>query len=60
MIWDYEDLSKQPPWGSEISPEITNLSNYFVTGHGEDFFEVILRAIDEATEIGFDLEIAEP
>lgn len=25
IIWDIEDLSKQPPWGKEISKDISNL-----------------------------------
>lgn len=36
VIWDIEDLSKQPPWGNDISEDITDLSNYFVTSDGED------------------------
>lgn len=42
VIWDIEDLSKQPPWGNEISEDITDLSNYFVTSDGEDFISVFL------------------
>lgn len=34
VIWDIEDLTKQPPWGANISPEITSLANYFVTSEG--------------------------
>ncbi len=48
VIWDIEDLSKQPPWGDEISDTITDLSNYFVTNEGEDFFEVLINSINEA------------
>ena len=31
VIWDAEDLSLTPPWGNNISSDITDLSNYFVT-----------------------------
>lgn len=41
VIWDIDDLSKHPPWNNNISPDITNLSNYFVTSHGRDLFEVL-------------------
>src|SRR5690554_851207 len=34
VVWDIEDLSKQPPWGANISQEITSLANYFVTSTG--------------------------
>lgn len=26
VVWDIDNLSKQPPWGSNISKDITNLS----------------------------------
>ncbi len=48
VVWDKNDLSKQPPWGNNISEDITNLSNYFVTSDGRDLFEVIFRAIEMA------------
>lgn len=48
VIWDIDDLSKNPPWGFDISSDITDLSNYYVTCNGEDFYDVLLSAIDEA------------
>ena len=57
VIWDIEDLSKQPPWGSDISKDITDLSNYFVTSDGEDFLSVFMCALEMAKEINFEIEI---
>ena len=48
LVWDKNDLARQPPWGSDISEDITNLSNYFVTSDGRDLFEVIFRANEMA------------
>jgi len=48
IIWDIDDLSKQPPWGKKISHEITSLANYFVTCDGSDLFEVILKSFYES------------
>ena len=48
VIWDIEDLGKQPPWGNDISSDITNLSNYFVTCDGGDLFEEIFKAFHES------------
>ncbi len=42
---DNEDLQAKPPWGTNISPEITDLSNYFVTSDGRDLFEVLSEAL---------------
>ena len=50
VIWDIEDLSLQPPWGNNISDDVTDLSNYFVTSDGRDLIEVILEAFDYALE----------
>lgn len=57
VIWDIEDISKQPPWGSNISEDITDLSNYFVTSDGEDFISVFFDALETAKKAGSDIEI---
>lgn len=57
VIWDLEDLSKQPPWGSNISKEITDLSNYFVTSDGCDFLTIFLHALEMAQKINAEIEI---
>ena len=41
VIWDFYDLSKQPPWGEEISSDITSLANYHVTVLGDVLIPVI-------------------
>ena len=48
VVWDAKDLSKRPPWGDDISEDITDLSNYFVTSSGEDFLEVLQEALLQA------------
>ena len=57
VVWDIEDLSKQPPWGNRISEDITNLSNYFVTSDGEDFLAVFERALQMGLEEGKPVKI---
>lgn len=51
VIWDFDDLSIQPPWGANISNDITDLSNYFVTSDGEDFITVFQHALHQALEM---------
>ena len=48
VVWDKNDLNKTPPWGNEISSDITDLSNYYVTSDGRDLFDVIFRVIEKA------------
>lgn len=57
VIWDIEDLSKSPPWGSNISAHITSLANYFVTSDGRDLFDVLFSAFDKALMLNVDIEI---
>lgn len=57
VIWDIEDLSKQPPWGDNFSDEISSLGNYFITYDGRDFIEVFFMALNAAIEIKKDVMI---
>ena len=57
VVWDIEDLSKQPPWGTNISSDITDLSNYFVTSSGDDFITVFFHALEKAQEMRVDLVV---
>ena len=38
VIWDIDDRSLTPPWGDNISDDITDLSNYFVSLARERIF----------------------
>lgn len=58
VIWDMEDLAKQPPWGTNISNQITDLSNYFITSDGRDFLTIFHKALDAAIEIKKDIIIS--
>lgn len=48
IVWDKYDRTKLPPWGNNISAEITDLSNYYITSDGEDLFDVLFRVIEMA------------
>ena len=57
VVWDYEDLSARPPWGDDISADITDLSNYFVTSTGRDLFSVFIENLEWALASGQKLTI---
>ena len=57
VIWDIDDRSLTPPWGDNISEDITDLSNYFVTIEGEDFLLVFTAALDKAQQRNASLKI---
>lgn len=57
VVWDIENLNAKPPWGDNISSEITDLSNYFVTSTGRDLFEVLLECLEALRKEGGALTI---
>lgn len=57
VIWDIDDRSLTPPWGDNISEDITDLSNYFVTSEGKDFLTVFAAALDKAQQRNAPLKI---
>lgn len=48
IVWDIDDLSKNPPWGDNIADRITSLANYFYTDDGQDIFKVFYKTIDDS------------
>ena len=58
VIWDLNNVDTRPPWGDNISDEITDLSNYFVTSTGRDLIGTIRESIESMqTTTGTVLEI---
>lgn len=45
VVWNIKNLSTQPSWRTNISDDITDLSNYFVTSDGEDFITIFNHAL---------------
>lgn len=50
VIWDVEDRAKMPPWGSNISTDITSLGNYFVTSTGRDLIALLQEALEASRD----------
>ncbi len=48
VVWDIYDLNARPPWGDDISPDITDLSKYFKNPDGVDIFELFEEPLDYA------------
>lgn len=57
VIWNKDNLSQQPPWGNNISPDITSLGNYFVTASGEDLLKALIALLWYANESKTDVLI---
>lgn len=57
VVWDIDDLKAKPPWGDNISTEIKNLSEYFVTSEGEDLIDMMEKALMRAKDLNEPLYI---
>ncbi|WP_432769737.1 MAG: hypothetical protein HEQ22_03040 [Sphingopyxis sp.] len=57
VVWDIDDRAKQPPWGNEISGDITDLSNYFVTSTGRDLIMTVTETLEDLRSNGGSAEI---
>lgn len=57
VIWDIDDRSKVPPWGSNISADITSLANYFVTSTGRELIRMIRECLEELRDVGGVLKV---
>jgi 2,3-bisphosphoglycerate-dependent phosphoglycerate mutase len=51
IIWDIEDLTKQPPWGNNIANAISSMANYFVTSDGKPLLEVFETALETSIKV---------
>ncbi|CZF82627.1 hypothetical protein GCE9029_03345 [Grimontia celer] len=57
VVWDIDNLSASPPWGNDISNDITDLSNYFVTSTGRDLIDVLKECLEEQRDRGGSIEV---
>jgi hypothetical protein len=57
VVWDIENRDAQPPWGTNISPDITSLGNYFVSSTGRNLFALLDEGLEAAEKEGRDATI---
>lgn len=52
IVWDINDMSREPPWGDDIKKNKVDLSSSFISIHGENLFDIFQNAFNKAKEIG--------
>lgn len=57
MVWDLDNKALAPPWGTNISSDITSMGNYFISNTGRDLFDLLLEALNEAARKNMDVSI---
>ena len=57
VVWDINDLARQPPWGKAINPGTTSMANYHATVESTSLLDDMLGCVAALKEQGGVLEI---
>jgi len=57
VVWDIEDLKKDPPWGRDFGAHVTSMADYFVTTTGRNLVDEIIGNLESLKEFGGSLDI---
>lgn len=57
VVWDFNDLSRPPPWGAAIAPKTTSMANYHTTNDGYNMIDQMLACVASLKDAGGVLEI---
>lgn len=57
VVWDINDLARQPPWGDAINPGTTSMANYHATVESTNLLDDMLACVRALKEKGGVLEI---
>ena len=57
VVWDHEHPAAKPPWGTNVSPHIRNLAQYFVTSAGQPLLDILEQALQEGTQQGMAVRV---
>lgn len=57
VIWDFNDLSRQPPWGDAVAPRTTSMADYHTTNASRNLLDEMLACVTALKDGGGVLEI---
>lgn len=57
LIWDFNDLSQQPPWGDAVAPRTTSMADYHTTNASRNLLDEMLACVTALKDGGGVLEI---
>ena len=57
VIWDFNDLSRQPPWGDAVAPRIISMANYHTTNTGQCLLDEMFDCVRALQRSGGVLDI---
>ncbi len=57
VVWDIEDLTKDPPWGRSYGPHVKSMADYYITTTRRNLVNEILDNLESLKEFGGTLDI---
>lgn len=57
VIWDADDLTKQPPWGRELQPHVRSCADYWITTSARNLIDEIVDNLESLREFGGTLDV---
>ncbi|OYT70696.1 MAG: hypothetical protein CFK52_10180 [Chloracidobacterium sp. CP2_5A] len=57
VVWDYDDLDRQPPWADGALDNVTCAAECFFTSGEEHLFVVLQQAFERSVEVRHDARI---
>ena len=57
LIWDFNDLSRRPPWGDAVAPRIISMANYHTTNTGQCLLDEMFDCVRALQRTGGVLDI---
>ncbi|MFQ3580383.1 MAG: Imm70 family immunity protein [Chloracidobacterium sp.] len=57
IVWDYDDLSRQPPWADGVLETLSCAAECFFTPSEEHLFTVLRQAFTRSAEVRHDVRI---
>lgn len=57
VVWDMDNPSIPPPWGTEIGSHVTSMAHYYVTITGRDLIAEIFDNLESLKEFGGTLDL---
>ncbi|NHZ93953.1 hypothetical protein F2P45_33910 [Massilia sp. CCM 8733] len=57
VVWDIENIAKNPPWGKDVGPHVKSMANYYVTTTGRNLVDELLDNLESLKEFGGSLDI---
>lgn len=57
VIWDFNDLARQPPWGDAVAPRIISIANYHTTNTGQCLLDDMFDCVRALQRTGGVLDI---